>query len=217
MTMQMAAAAKLLLYHSIHQPALPDFPTLLDPIVNVPPLKSDDELGDTQEKVTVILEDGTEINDIDVVLLGTGYRPNPGFIYVLPLPSPTPIVDWLRESHNTSLGPVPLMSLLLSNSSYQNHVPHLHHHILYAYSPMLAFISPEITFNPFTITDLASFETRRIAGLKERSRSPDEITYDMNAGPWKGRGNLRKVLAKWNEEKRHKRVDLFVVELRALR
>ncbi|KIK58291.1 hypothetical protein GYMLUDRAFT_702019 [Collybiopsis luxurians FD-317 M1] len=280
MTMQMAAVAKPPLYHSIRRPALPDFPSLPDPrVVDVPPVKrytlrsvtsisGDDELGDTQEKVTVVLEDGTEINDIDVVLLGTGYRPNPGFIYVLPPPSPTPTADRSSESRNTSLGPVPLMSLLPSNSSHQNRVPYLHRHILYAYNPMLAFIGPEITSNPFTIADLAStwlalawqdliqypdtsqgrleFETRRIAELEERSRSPDEITDDTNAGPRKGRGSalggyhvlsgseeedfmrelwedvvkvnpeLRKVLAEWNEEKKRERADLFAAKLRAL-
>ncbi|KAF5387559.1 hypothetical protein D9757_006570 [Collybiopsis confluens] len=113
-------------YHCIRRPALPDCPTLPDSrVIDVPPVKryvlqsmapAPGEYA--QEKITAVLEDGTEINDVDVVLLGTGYRPDSRFIHILR----TPLLDAAQpeDEPGSGISPplVPLMSLLLTDSPH---------------------------------------------------------------------------------------------------
>lgn len=93
---------------------------------------------DSQDKITAILEDGTEITGIDEIQVGTGYRPFPSFIHVL------------DAATKQALS-------LMSSGITPHRVPSLHRLILYAPNPSLAFIgTAAISFTPFTIADVTS-------------------------------------------------------------
>lgn len=91
----------------------------------------------TNEKITVHVQDGSIIEDIDIVLFGTGYYPHVPYIQILHPESRTP-------------------SLLTSRTISPSRIPSLHLQILYAHNPTLAFIGATVSFIPFLLADLTS-------------------------------------------------------------
>ncbi|KAJ3722062.1 hypothetical protein DFJ43DRAFT_1093789 [Lentinula guzmanii] len=148
---QLAPVAQTPVYRSIRRPPAPWFPSLSDSrIKNVGAVKKyilqpaeETEEGMMLEKMTVVLQDGTEIKDVDVVILGTGYCPNPEFVHVLP-----------HENEKEST--VSLMSYTNPILPQLRRIPFLHRHILYAYNPSLAFIGAILAMTPFIVADVAS-------------------------------------------------------------
>ncbi|KAE9401860.1 FAD/NAD(P)-binding domain-containing protein [Gymnopus androsaceus JB14] len=79
---QLAPVAQSPVYRSMRRPASPWFPSLPDSrIQNVGSVRkyilqpADEDKANG--KVTAVLQDGSEIKDIDIVILGTGYCPHP--------------------------------------------------------------------------------------------------------------------------------------------
>ncbi|KAK7047478.1 hypothetical protein VNI00_006709 [Paramarasmius palmivorus] len=131
----LTSVASLPVYRSIRRAAFPGFPSLPDErIEDVAPVQSYTH-EHTTNKITVHLENGTIIEDIDHVIVGTGYRPYPSFVHV-------------RSEGELA----PLMSENIS----PHRVPSLHRHILYAPNPSLAFIGSCMAYTPFTVNDIAS-------------------------------------------------------------
>lgn len=99
------------------------------------------------DKITAHLTDGTTLEDIDIVHIATGYKPNPDFVNVL---DPSPSASGGEQQQ--------LMKLVDQNPHPPagTRIPSLHKHILYAYNPTLAFIGSSMTFTPFTINDVSS-------------------------------------------------------------
>ena len=79
------------------------------------------------DKIDVTLTNGTDILDIDMVQVGTGYKPSPAFIRVL------------KPRDETQHTP------LISESIIPHRIPSLHRLILYAYNPSLAFVDTRCT------------------------------------------------------------------------
>jgi hypothetical protein len=82
------------------------------------------------DKIDVKLTDGTHILDIDMVQVGTGYKPFPEFIHVL------------EPGDETQQTP------LISESIIPHRIPSLHRLILYAYDPSLAFMDAPMAYTP---------------------------------------------------------------------
>ncbi|THU81270.1 FAD/NAD(P)-binding domain-containing protein [Dendrothele bispora CBS 962.96] len=165
---QLAPVAMTPIYRSIRRPNFPGFVSLPDErIENVPPVKR--YMLTNTDKVKVELENGRIIDNIDIVFVGTGYKPHVDFVHVLPPP-----LDGVPNANGTTT--VPLMSLVGLNapttldpsdsenanskpalsSVLTNRIPLLHRHILYAPSPSLAFILSMAAYTPFTIADVSS-------------------------------------------------------------
>ncbi|KAH9475741.1 Calcium/calmodulin-dependent protein kinase [Psilocybe cubensis] len=136
---QLAPVADGFVYQSIRRPALPIFVTLPDDRIKLvaPVSKYIVKETPTSEKFDVLLADGTLITDLDVVFVGTGYRPLPSFVHVLGKSGPK-------------------LSPIASEETLPQTVPSLHRHILYAYNPSLAFIGVPVVYTPFIIADIAS-------------------------------------------------------------
>ncbi|KAJ8082764.1 hypothetical protein AAF712_003657 [Marasmius tenuissimus] len=136
----LAAVAEKPVYRSIRRAAFPGFPSLPDDrIEDVAPVRRYIS-SPSSDKFGVELENGTLITDLDRVIIGTGYRPYPGFIHVLSS----------AESTNAKLEP------LMSEKISPHRIPSLHRHILYAPNPTLAFTGSTMAYTPFTVNDLAS-------------------------------------------------------------
>lgn len=220
-----APLTKSPVYQSIRRPAFPGYPSLPDErIVMVAPVakyivKSTPE-GD---KIDVKLTDGTDILDVDMVHVGTGYKPWPEFIHVL-----KPGDD--SETQHTPL---------ISDFIIPHRIPSLHRFILYAYNPSLAFIGAPMVFTPFTIADVAStwlalawlgetpypdtiegrleFEKARLAAVEKRragmdnpsslmvysvlGRDEQEYARALKADVVNARPELAEVLPEWNDER----------------
>ncbi|KAJ7595034.1 hypothetical protein C8J56DRAFT_928249 [Mycena floridula] len=133
---QLVPVAKTPVYRSIRRPAFFNFVSLPDEnIIDVAPVKKYILIDG---KVTAILQDGTEITDIDEVQVGTGYRPFPSFVHVID-PATKRLVS------------------LMSSEITPHRIPFLHRLILYSYNPTLAFIgTAAVSFTPFTIGDVTS-------------------------------------------------------------
>ncbi|KAJ7429730.1 hypothetical protein B0H11DRAFT_1024431 [Mycena galericulata] len=149
---QLAPVARAV-YQSIRRPNFPGFPSLPDPrIARVAPVseyvlpgESEAEGGAHALAFDARLADGTTIPDLDVVLLGTGYRASPSFIHVL---RPTPNPD--RDGPHLA----PLIPPAPAPATY---IPHLHRYTLYAPNPALAFIGTAFaSYTPFTLADVCS-------------------------------------------------------------
>ncbi|TRM58477.1 hypothetical protein BD626DRAFT_463644 [Schizophyllum amplum] len=173
---QLAPVAASPVYRSIRRPALYNFPSLPDErIRDVPAVREYRVVeGEGGKKVSVTLTDGTVIDDIDAVRLGTGYKPFPDFIHVRsrvsdadsactsltsfsPLTSPSPSSSPSPPTSPpplTSL-PVPPLTSLMTPPISPHRIPALHRHILYAPNPTLAFNGSAMSYTPFTIADVS--------------------------------------------------------------
>ena len=173
------------------------------------------------DKIDVKLTDGTDILDIDMVQVGTGYKPYPEFIHVL------------QPGDETQHTP------LISESTIPHRIPSLHRLILYARNPSLAFVGAPMAFTPFTIADVVStwlalawlgetsypdtvegrlvFEKERLATVEKRRAGMDnpsslmvysvlggdeqEYARALKADVVTARPELAAVLPEWNDER----------------
>ncbi|KAJ3881444.1 hypothetical protein F5051DRAFT_113700 [Lentinula edodes] len=208
---QLAPVAQTPVYRSMRRPAASWFPSLADPrIKNVSAIKKyilqpaeETDDGMMLEKVTVILQDGSEIKDIDVVILGTGYCPHPEFVHVLPVPADG-TANASEINNKTVSSTVPIMSYTTPVLPQFRRIPFLHRHILYAYNPSLAFIGAILAMTPFIVADVAStwltlawlgevpypdsidermaFDRERIAQVAKMLEVPDTVPENEGAG-----------------------------------
>lgn len=152
---QLAPLATVPVYRSVRRRAFPGFPSLPDPrIIDVAPV-SRYSLSPSQ-KVHVELTDGTSIEGIDKVLVGSGYRPYAGFVHVLDPREKEGEENAKHETENNKeRSLIPFMSL--APTDLPPLIPALHRHILYAHNPTLAFIGASLmSYTPFTVNDVAS-------------------------------------------------------------
>ncbi|KAG7095315.1 hypothetical protein E1B28_006080 [Marasmius oreades] len=137
---QLAAVARSPVYRSIRRAAFPGFPSLPDErIEDVAPVRKY-ILGPSEDIFNVELENGTLIENLSRVIVGTGYRPYPGFIHVLST----------AKAIQSGLEP------LMTENITPHRIPSLHRHILYAPNPTLAFTGSVMAYTPFTVNDVAS-------------------------------------------------------------
>ena len=174
------------------------------------------------DMIDVKLTDGTHILDIDMVEVGTGYKPYPEFIRVL-----KPGDD--STQHTT----------LISEPTIPHRIPLLHRLILYAYNPSLAFVGAPMAFTPFTMADVVStwlalawlgeasypdtvegrleFEKERLAAVEKRRAGMDNpsslMVYSVLGGDEQeyaralkedvvhARPEFAAVLPEWNDER----------------
>ena len=243
MAAHLAPIASPPVFQSIRRPNFPGFVSLNDErIVKVAPVaKFLVNSSSPNPKIHVHLVDGTFLNDIDGVLVGTGYRPYPDFIRVL---------NVSREDGNQTVAP------LVSPPTTPPRIPSLHRHILYAYNPSLAFINAPMTFTPFTLADVGStwlalawtgnipypdtvegrlaFELERIKIIEKRTEEfggnptaflnymvlgPDEQLYaqGLKDDVAEARKDLKDVLPEWSDEKIRLREAMSSVKLDALK
>ncbi|KAL1746136.1 hypothetical protein HDZ31DRAFT_81448 [Schizophyllum fasciatum] len=140
-----APIAQTPVFRSIRRPALFTFPSLPDSrIKDVAPVREYEvvEGEDGRKQVRATLTDGTVIDHIDAVRVGTGYRPSPNFIHVR---SRAP-----GDARSGTLTP------LMHPPPAPHRIPALHRHILYAPNPSLAFNGSAMSYTPFTIADVTS-------------------------------------------------------------
>jgi len=136
MASQLAPIARLPVYRSTRRVSI--FPSLPDArIQDIGPITRYSTSTSDENKITAHVQDGSTIEDIDIVLFGTGYYPHVPYIQVL---------------HPNSLTLTPLTSRTITPSR----IPSLHRQILYAHNPTLAFIGATISFIPFLLADLTS-------------------------------------------------------------
>ncbi|KAF9269736.1 FAD/NAD(P)-binding domain-containing protein [Marasmius fiardii PR-910] len=136
----LAAVAQIPVYRSIRRPAFFIFTSLLDErIEDVTPVRKY-ILAPSGDTFDVELENGTMIQNLNRVIVGTGYRPYPSFIHVLST----------AESTKSTLEP------LMSENINPHRIPSLHRHILYAPNPTLGFSGSTFCFTPFTVNDVGS-------------------------------------------------------------
>ncbi|KAF8659935.1 hypothetical protein AX16_001671 [Volvariella volvacea WC 439] len=238
---QLAPIVPQPVYQSIRRPAFPGFPSLPnDNIKMVAPIK---QYTLQSGKITAELTDGTTLDDIDVVLYGTGYAPRADFVRIFD-PSPP---------SSSSSTPRPLIPLT-SPSITPFRVPHLHRHILYAYNPSLAFIGSTLAFTPFTIADLAStwlalawsrqlayprtpaerlvYESERLAAVSAYRATMDtpsslmvynvlgeheqEYAIGLRGDVERARRDLADKLPVWSEERTKEREGMYPLKLKAL-
>ncbi|KAJ4468603.1 hypothetical protein C8J55DRAFT_200441 [Lentinula edodes] len=241
----LAPLAQNPVYRSIRRPALRHFVSLPDSrIQDVVPVKRFTLQGDG--KITAELQDDTTIQDIDVVFVGSGYFPNPSFLYV-------------RDPNSSTGSLAPLMSQVSRDAPQSRRIPSLHRHILYAYNPSLAFIGSIMCFTPFTIADVSStwltlawtnevaypstpeellqFEKDRIADIEKRRgieaqetgrEASSLFTYsalgtseeDYAAGLKReivaARPELKDLLPEWSDERRTWRQSMYPVKYQSL-
>lgn len=134
---QLAPVAADPVFRSIRRPNMHYFPLLPHPrLRDISPIARY-SLSDSG-KATLHLEDGTEIPDIEHVLLGTGYAYAVPFIRVLDIEDK----ETLKQLCDPSIRP--------------RRVPSLHRHILYAHNPTLAFLGGVVSSTPFILGDLTS-------------------------------------------------------------
>jgi hypothetical protein len=243
MAAHLASVASPPIYQSVRRPNFPGFPSLDDERIEkvAPVAKYLVNDSSPTPKVDVHLTDGTILNDIEAVLLGTGYRPYPSFVHVLDTTSDTGI---------QKLFP------MVSPSTTPPRIPSLHRHILYAHNPSLAFINAPMTYTPFTLADVSStwltlawngkltypdtaerrlaFEVDRIKKLEgiiaQSGDNPTAFLTYMVLGPDEqeyaqglkddvvtARSDLKDALPEWSDEKIKLREAMFPTKLEALR
>lgn len=242
----LAPVAEPPVHQSIRRMAFPGFPSLPDDRIRMvaPVLRYSLKLNEPHPhlhtpRIDVQLTDGTEIPDIDAVLIGTGYKPCASFIHVY---NPTP------DKEKRVLEPI------LTDAVKPYRIPSLHRHILYAHNPSLAFIGSALSYTPFTIADVASTwlalawqgEVRypdtaegRLVYEKERLEDVESVRASMDspssllvynvlganeqeyASRLKedivaARPGLAEVLPEWNDERTKVREAMFKTKLEAL-
>ncbi|KAG2123708.1 FAD/NAD(P)-binding domain-containing protein [Suillus cothurnatus] len=140
MAAQLAPVAQTPIYRSTRRisvfPSLPD--TRIQDIGPVGRYTTNDN-----NKITAHVQDGTTIENIDIVLFGTGYYPHVPYLRVIRR-------DLDFKTHARTLVP------LTSRTIIPTRISSLHNQILYAHNPTLAFIGAPTSFIPFTLADLTS-------------------------------------------------------------
>ncbi|RDB29939.1 Thiol-specific monooxygenase [Hypsizygus marmoreus] len=158
MAAQLTSVATLPVYQSIRRPALPGFPRLIDErITMVAPVSKyllHPSADSSAPKIEVHLTDGTVLQNIDTVFVGTGYKPFPSFVHVLSHQSPSTL-NTVADGSDSTIS-TPTLAPIVSPSTNPHRVPSLHRHILYAHNPSLAFIGAPMSHTPFTLADVAS-------------------------------------------------------------
>ncbi|OAX37673.1 FAD/NAD(P)-binding domain-containing protein [Rhizopogon vinicolor AM-OR11-026] len=135
MSAQLAPIARTPVYRSTRRVSI--FPSLPDArIQDIGPITRYSTSTSDKNKITAHQDEST-IEDIDIVLFGTGYYPD---------------VPYLRVVHPKSRTLAPLTSRTITPSR----IPSLHLQVLYAHNPTLAFIGGTISFIPFLLADLTS-------------------------------------------------------------
>ncbi|PWN51934.1 FAD/NAD(P)-binding domain-containing protein [Violaceomyces palustris] len=140
-------------YKSARRPPLAKCPCLEDErIKNVGLIKRYQVVQSDQGlKARLELEDGSSIDDVDYILLGTGYGHSFPFVHVLSdeTRSAKSELEEGNEKRVVQLTPPELQGVM---------VPSLHRHILFAKSEnvSLAFIGMVVSYFPFNLADITS-------------------------------------------------------------
>ncbi|KAL4063751.1 hypothetical protein V8B97DRAFT_1893959 [Scleroderma yunnanense] len=149
MAAQVVPVAQLPVYRSTRRVSI--FPSLPDGrIEDIGPVMRY-EYCPAADKVIIHLQDRS-IQDIDYVLLGTGYYPNVPYLRVL-----EPNHKFTCDIGDTTTTGYGMQLIQLTGQGVQpSRIPSLFRQILYAHNPTLAFIGALISFIPFTFSDLTS-------------------------------------------------------------
>ncbi|KAF8961151.1 hypothetical protein BDZ97DRAFT_1905592 [Flammula alnicola] len=139
---QLVSVTDGLVYQSIRRPAFHLYPSLPNERIHkvAPVSKYIPKSTETGDKFDALLADGTLLTDLDIVQVGTGYRPFP---------------DFLRVFGHSPADEGELVPIVYENT-FPQRVPSLHRLILYAYNPTLGFMGAPMTYTPFTIADVVS-------------------------------------------------------------
>ncbi|KAG0700320.1 FAD/NAD(P)-binding domain-containing protein [Suillus ampliporus] len=237
MASQLASIAQTPIYRSTRRISI--FPSLPDPrIQDIGPI-SRYTTSTANDKITAYVQDGTTIEDIDVVIFGTGYYPH---------------VPYLRVLHTDTRTTAPALVPLTSRTTTPTRIPSLHNQILYAHNPTLAFIGAPTSFIPFTLSDLTStwlalawsglipipttpkdrlaYEQERIRILasqrSETDNPPDLINFhflgryemgyarSLREDVVRARPGLGEVLARWDDEQEERRFAMYAAKMESL-
>ncbi|KAG1760310.1 FAD/NAD(P)-binding domain-containing protein [Suillus occidentalis] len=193
------------------------------------------------DKITAHVQDGTTVDNIDIVLFGTGYYPHVPYLRVLH-PDPDP------QTCARKLVP------LTSRTTVPTRIPSLDNQIIYAHNPTLAFVGAPTSFIPFTLADLTStwlslawsglipipptpkarlaYEQGRLRTLAEQrseSDNPSDLInfhflgrYEMEYARGlredivRVRDGLDGVLARWDDEQDGRRFAMYAKKLESL-
>jgi hypothetical protein len=142
MAAQLASVARPPIYRSMRHTGYTKFPFVPDPrVVDIGAVSRYNIISTPSgNRLNPQIEGDSEINNVDIVLVGTGYGYAAPFVRVLSAAASSP-------RHLTTLTPP---SLNLSR------VPSLHRQILYALNPTLAFIGLPVASVPFILSDVSS-------------------------------------------------------------
>jgi len=236
---QLAPTSNGQVYQSIRRPAFPGFVSLPDERIKMvaPVSKYVFKPSENGDKFDALLTDGTILGDLDIVQLGTGYRPFPSFIQVL---------GQLDEDHTHVT--------IIREDTVPYRVPNLHRLIMYANNPSLAFVGLPMAYTPFTIADVAStwlslawrgdslypetiedrlvFEQERLAAIgkwRTQMANPSSLMVYNVLGAYeqeyaralkedivKVRPKFEEVLPVWSDEKTGVRNGMFKTKFEAL-
>ncbi|KAJ8579929.1 hypothetical protein M405DRAFT_847938, partial [Rhizopogon salebrosus TDB-379] len=210
---QLAPVARSPVYRSTRRVSI--FPSLSDTrIQDIGPIIR--YSTSTSDKITVHIQDGSTIEDIDIALFGTGYYPN------------VPYLQFLHPESRT-LAPLTLRTIMPSR------LPSLHLQILYAHNLTLAFIGATISFIPFLLADLTStwlvfawsrtipipptpeerliYERERLDALARYRQ--DELSYAqaVRNDIVRIHPELCEVLAKWDDAQDTRRWEMYAAKL----
>ncbi|KAJ3526283.1 hypothetical protein NMY22_g10227 [Coprinellus aureogranulatus] len=165
---QLAPVAQTPVFQSIRRPPWPGFPSLPNENIQMvtPVVQYAVKEGGPKSKFDAYLKDGTILEDLDVVLCGTGYYPFPDFVKVFKRPEIHSEVGYryppnLAESEGPlrpeSGAPYVLEHVpVVVPETRPRRVPHLHRLSIYAPNPSLAFVGTVMTYTPFTTADVTS-------------------------------------------------------------
>lgn len=236
MAAQLAPVAQTPIYRSTRRISV--FPSLPDTrIQDIGPI-SRYTINDN-DKITAHVKDGTTVENIDIVLFGTGYYPQ---------------VPYLRVLHPDPQTCARKLVPLTSRTTVPTRIPSLHNQIIYAYNPTLAFIGAPTSFIPFTLADLTStwlslawsglilipptpkarlaYEQGRLRTLAEQrseSDNPSDLInfhflgrYEMEYARGlredivRVRDGLDGVLARWDDDQDGRRFAMYAKKLESL-
>ncbi|KII87413.1 hypothetical protein PLICRDRAFT_43046 [Plicaturopsis crispa FD-325 SS-3] len=231
---QLAVVARAPVHRSIRNPPPSKIVSLPDSrIVDVAPVAN--YTLEPSDRITAHLTDGTTLEDIDHVVVGTGYAHDVPFLRV-------------RDGKHELVPLIP-------PSIEPRRIPSLHRHILYAHNPTLAFIGTIVSAAPFPLSDVSSTwvalawsarlpyptsvaerlesEKERIAELQSIANAAESessfIAYHLlgstefayakalTADVVNVQPGLGEVLAKWDEEQQRALDAMYPTKLESLR
>ena len=142
-------------------------------------------------KITAHLKDGSIIEDLDKVYVGTGYYPFPDFVKVVYRPQLHSDPGYAYTSTSPDASPPPPASSegqdhrhvpVVTPQTRPRRIPHLHRLSIYGPNPSLAFVGSVMTYTPFLTADIVSTYVALVFNrrLPIPSSTWERLAYERN-------------------------------------
>ncbi|RXW19073.1 hypothetical protein EST38_g6793 [Candolleomyces aberdarensis] len=199
---KLAAVAQTPVYQSVRRPPWPGFPSLPDSRIKTVSSvlkytvhlveETDSGENDVQKtpKITADLKDGSIIEDLDNVYVGTGYYAFPDFVKVFHRPQLHSEPGYAYTSTSPDAGPPQASSddqdrrhvPVVTSQTRPRRIPHLHRLSIYGPNPSLAFVGSVMTYTPFLTADIVSTYVALVFDhrIPIPSSTWDRLAYERN-------------------------------------